>query len=237
MALGQVATETKSNEITALPDLLAQLELRGALVTLDAMGCQRAVADQVIEQGGDYVLAVKGNQPGLQEALADFFETADSETIPRDSAHYYEQVEQGHGRVETRRCWASDCLATLPDAEQWRGLQSIVLVESERDVDGTVSRERRYFISSRPPEARTLAGAIRAHWEVENALHWVLDVTFREDDSRIRRGHGAQNFSTLRQFALNLLKNEATNISVRKKRVRCALNDKFRSQVLASATI
>lgn len=234
MALGQVATETKSNEITALPELLAQLELRGALVTLDAMGCQRAVADQIVEQGGDYVLAVKANQPGLHEALVDFFDTAGPETFPETSGRYYQQVEQGHGRVETRRCWASDCLATLPNADQWRGLQSIVLVESEREVDGSVSRERRYFLSSRPPEAQALAGAIRAHWEIENALHWVLDVTFREDDSRIRRGHGAENFSTLRQFALNLLKQESTRISVRKKRVRCALNDDFRSQVIES---
>lgn len=237
MALGQVATDVKSNEITAVPELLRQLELSGAIVTLDAIGCQKDVAAQIVEQGGDYVLAVKANQPALYEAVSDFFETAQAHDFAGVEVTTHEQADSGHGRVETRHCWACGHLDSLPGAEHWAGLASIVMVESEREANGQRSRERRYFISSLPPQAEAIARTVRAHWEIENGLHWVLDVTFREDESRIRRGHGAENFSTLRQVALNLLKRESSNISMRKKRIRAGFNDTFREQVIQAAAI
>lgn len=237
MALGQVSTEAKSNEITAIPRLLRQLELKGAIVTIDAMGCQRAVAEQIVEQGADYVLSVKANQPGLHEAIRDFFETAYAHEFANVELTYHEQVEGGHGRIETRRCWACSDLQSLPLPEQWRGLRSIAMVESEREAEGKSTRERRYFISSLPPEAEPIARAVRAHWEIENGLHWVLDVTFREDESRIRRGYGAENFSTLRTVALNLLKQEPSKRSIRKKRVRAAFSDDFREDILRAARV
>ena len=237
LALGQVATEVKSNEIVAIPVLLRYLELKGAIITIDAMGCQRDIAAQIIEQGGDYVLAVKGNQGSLHDSIVDFFETARVNDFSGVAHTYYEQTDAGHGRVEVRRCWASEHLEGLAHREQWAGLQSIAMVEGERHIAGKVSIERRYFITSLPAQAEPIARAVRAHWQVENGCHWVLDMTFREDDSRIRRGDGAENFSTLRHFALNLLKQHAPKLSVRKKRIRAGFSDPFREQLLASAII
>jgi predicted transposase YbfD/YdcC len=237
VALGQVKTAEKSNEITAIPELLRQLELRGAIVTLDAMGCQREVAAQIVAQGGDYVLAVKANQPGLEEAVVEFFETAQAHGWSGVEVSVHEAPDSGHGRVERRRCWACGQLASLPQVERWAGLRSFALVESERHVGAQVTRERRYFISSLAPDATAISRAVRAHWEIENGFHWVLDMTFREDDSRIRRGHGAENFATLRQFALSVLKRESTAISIRKKRIRSGFNDAFREQVLVAAAV
>ena len=234
-ALGQVATEEKSNEITAIPLLLRQLELTGAVVTLDAMGCQREVAAQVQAQNGDYVLAVKANQGALHEALKDFFATA-KEAGYRGVEHtYHEETDTGHGRVEVRRCWASGQLQSLPEPGRWAGLRSFALLESERHLNGAVSIEQRLYISSLLPNAQTISRAVRAHWQIENGLHWVLDVTFREDESRIRRGHGAQNFAVLRHVALNLLKREPTPISMRRKRIRAGYSDAFREQVIMAA--
>ena len=237
LALGQVATEVKSNEIAAIPVLLGYLELKGAIITIDAMGCQRSIAAQIVEQGGDYVLAVKGNQANLHESIVDFFDTAGANHF-RDVRHtYYEQTDAGHGRVEVRRCWASEHLEGLAHCEQWSGLRSIAMVEGERHIGGKISIERRYFISSLAARAEPIARAVRAHWQVENGCHWVLDMTFGEDDSRIRRGDGAENFSTLRHFALNLLKQHAPKLSVRKKRIRAGFSDLFREQLLARAVI
>ena len=237
LALAQVATEVKSNEIVAIPVLLRYLELKGAIITIDAMGCQRDIAAQIVEQGGDYVLAVKGNQGSLHDSIVDFFDTARAEDFRGVTHTYYEQTDAGHGRVEVRRCWASAHLEGLPHREQWAGLQSIAMVEGERHIAGKVSVERRYFIASLTAAAEPIAQAVRAHWQVENGCHWVLDMTFREDDSRIRRGHGAENFSTLRHFALNLVKRHAPKLSVRKKRIRAGYSDTFREELLASTVI
>lgn len=234
-ALGQVKTDEKSNEITAIPELLRQLELAGAVVTLDAMGCQRELAAQVRAQKGDYVLAVKANQGGLHEALEDFFATAEATQYQGVEHTYHEETDSGHGRVELRRCWASGQLPTLPEPERWAGLRSIALVCSERHCGATVTTERRLYISSLPAKAEAISRAVRAHWQIENGLHWVLDVTFREDESRIRRGHGAENFAVLRHLALNLLKREPTNISMRKKRIRAGYSDAFREQIILAA--
>jgi predicted transposase YbfD/YdcC len=237
IALGQVATEVKSNEITAIPELLHQLELKGAVVTIDAMGCQRAVAEQIAGQKGDYVLALKGNQSTLNEAVREYFATAKAHQFQDVDFTYDESLNTGHGRIEKRRCWACADLSTLPEPTRWAGLRTIIMVQSERHIGDKVTTEERFFISSLKPNAEKIAPAIGAHWEIENGLHWVLDVTFGEDDSRIRRGHEAHNFSTLRQMALSVLKREPTKISIRKKRIRAGYNDRFRDQVLASARI
>ena len=228
LALGQVATELKSNETVAIPELFGYLELHGTIVTIDAMGCQRAIAAQIVAQRGDYVLAVKTNQPGLHEGIVDFFETVLANDYQGVTHSYFEQTDSGHGRIEVRRCWASEHLEGLPHRDLWAGLRSIALVESERHIHGQVSVERRYFISSLPGTAEPIARAVRARWQVENSCHWVLGMTFREDDSRIHRGEGAENFSTLRHFALNLHKQHAPKLSVRKKCIRAGRDGPWR---------
>ena len=235
LALGLVKTEAKSNEITAIPGLLELLELQGALVTIDAMGCQTAIAKQIITQGGDYLLAVKDHQPTLHADLQDFFATAQAHGFAGVAHDFAETVDAGHGRIETRRCWASECLSTITDADRWVGLKTLVLIERERLVGDTVSREQAFYISSRPADARRLGSAARSHWGIENSCHWVIDVTFNEDQSRIRRGHGAHNFAILRQSALNLLKQEKSNASIPRKLQRAALSDDYRLQLLGGA--
>jgi len=232
LSLGQVATEEKSNEITAIPKLLELLELKGCIVTIDAMGCQRAIAKQIVAQGADYVLAVKDNQPQLNEAVQDYFQTAEAANFEQVPVHYFEETDAGHGRCEVRRHWLVEDLSTLPEPGNWSGLRSIGMVESERHEGGQTSQDRRYYITTLTGEAKVFANAVRAHWGVENQLHWVLDVTFREDDSRIRRGNAPANFNTLRQFALNLLKRYRPAMSVKRKRFTSALNDDFRANVV-----
>jgi predicted transposase YbfD/YdcC len=163
IALGQMATEVKSNEITAIPELLHQLELKGAVVTIDAMGCQRAIAEQITAQKGDYVLALKGNQSGLNDAVRDYFMTAKAHDFQGVDFTYNEQLNTGHGRIEQRRCWACADLSTLPETKPWAGLTSIIMVESERHVDDKITTEQRFFISSLKPNADKIAPAIRAH--------------------------------------------------------------------------
>ena len=232
LCLGQTATAAKSNEITAIPALLKLLELRGCIVTIDAMGCQTAIAEQIVAQGADYVLAVKDNQPQLHAAVADYFETARANDFAAVPVSTYEEVDAGHGRCEVRRCWLVADLRTLPEPPRWRGLRSIALVEAERHQGGQVSCERRYYSTSLAGEARQVAEAVRAHWGIENQLHWVLDVTFREDDSRVRRDYAPANLATLRQFSLCLLRRHPAPKSVKGKRFRAALDDNFRAKVV-----
>lgn len=232
LALGQVATAEKSNEITAIPELLKCLELKGCIVTIDAMGCQKAIAEQIIAQGADYLLAVKDNQPELHAAVRDYFETARAAAFDQVPARYAEETDGGHGRCEVRRCWLVEDVSTLPEPQQWRGLRSIALVEAERHHGQEITRECRYYITSLAGEVKQVAHAARAHWGIENQLHWVLDVTFREDDSRIRRDHAPANFNTLRQLALNLLRRHPAASSIKQKRWRAALDDDFRSNVV-----
>jgi predicted transposase YbfD/YdcC len=232
VSLGQVKTDAKSNEISAIPELLAMLELKGCIVTLDAMGCQTAIAEKITDKKADYVLAVKGNQPSLHAAMIDYFDTAlDAKSQAVCELQYCEESDKGHGRVETRRAYLSTCLATLPNVDNWAGLKSIAMIESERWINGETTRERRYYISTLTSVA-AFARAVRAHWGVENSLHWVLDVTFREDDSRIRTGYAPENFNLMRQVALNLFKQEPSNLSIKRKRFKAALNDSYREKVV-----
>lgn len=235
LSLGQVKTEEKSNEITAIPALLELLEIKNCIITIDAMGCQTEIAAKIIEKQADYVLAVKDNQKSLHDAIIDYFDEAMASGKPElCQLQGHEEIHAEHGRIEIRRCYLSTCLMTLPDSSRWKGLQSIGMVESERTVNGQTSLERRYYISTLT-DVRPFAQAAREHWGVENSLHWVLDVTFKEDDSRIRTGYAPENFNIIRQLAINLLKKEPSKMSLKKKRFEAALNDQFREKVMFSA--
>ena len=231
VVLGQVKTQEKSNEITAVPQLLEKLELKGCIVTPDAMGCQRAIAKQVKEGGGDYVLTLKRNQPELDREVREYFEMAEEEDFDCPAIEHEATSEEGHGRIEHRSYFLSSDLSSLSGVEKWNGLKAIGMVESERHSGGRISMERRYFITSLD-DVKLFQQAVRSHWGIENRLHWRLDVTFREDESRIRRGNGAHNIGVIRHVAMNLLKREKTKISYRKKRIRAALNDAFRDKLL-----
>jgi predicted transposase YbfD/YdcC len=232
LVLGQEATEEKSNEITAIPKLLALLDLHGCIVTIDAMGCQRALAERIVDQGGDYVLGLKGNQGSLHEAVEEYFTTAQAANFKNVPYHYTEEIDNEHGRLEIRRYWITEDLCTLPRTELWKGLRSIGLVERECWVGETRSIERRYFINSIAADAKQFAYAVRGHWSVENRLHWRLDVVFREDDSRIRKGNAPAIMTAIRHLCVNLFQKEPSNLSLKKKRLKAAWNDDFRGKVL-----
>jgi predicted transposase YbfD/YdcC len=204
LVLGQRRVDDKSNEITAVPELLRTLELAGCIVTLDAMGCQRRIAREIKEADAEYVLALKGNQGTAHEEIQSYLDAAIANADPALAG--CEHIEKGHGRIETRRYWQSTDIGWFADREKWEGLRSVGVVESVRDTGGRTSTERRYYLSSLELDVKKFAHAIRSHWGVENQLHWVLDVVFGEDQSRARTGHAAENLATLRRWALNLLK-------------------------------
>jgi predicted transposase YbfD/YdcC len=239
LVLGQVATDARSNEITAIPLLLRLLDLEGATVTIDGMGCQTAIAAQLVERGADYVLALKDNHPALRErvrlAFADARDAVGT-TLPLADLMPHTTTDKNHGRLEARRCLAIGdpaYLAYIDPDHRWPRLRSIVLIESTRRVGATVSTEARHYLSSLPADAAHLAETIRSHWGIENRLHWVLDVTFREDHSRVRDGHAPENLAILRHFALNLLRRDhSVRGSVATKRLRAALNDHYLRSLL-----
>lgn len=229
LVLGQLATAAKSNEITAIPQLLKLLDLKDALVTIDAMGCQKAIARTIRAEGGHYVLAVKDNHKTLHAKIRCLLDEAIATDFKGLEADRFDQVGKGHGRIETRICWCTPEVHHLKGIGGWKDLASVVAVEARRSFPDHSTFERRYFISSLPgDEAQTLAEAIRGHWGVENALHWSLDVTFQEDASRVRVGHGAENLSRLRRTALNMLQRETTRkISLRAKRLRAGWDHNY----------
>jgi len=230
---GQLAVEDKSNEIDAIPKLLALLDIRGAVVTLDALGTQRVIAQTIIEGGGDYVLALKENQPTLcqkaenlmNEAELDRLKSGETTSDGSDGRVRYgfvQTVDGDHGRIETRRVLVSDEIEALgKTAGEWKGLSAVVRVDSERDIDGKISRETRLYITSiKGTDAERLGDLVRGHWSVENQLHWQLDVSFNEDQRRIRKGHGAENYSRLCRMALNLLKrSKKYKVGIQSKRL------------------
>lgn len=222
MVFGQLKVEAKSNEITAIPRLLELLGLKGCVITIDAMGCQKAIAHQIVEGGGDYWLGLKGNQSQLHEKVKNLMDEAILEKFAGMRHDFIEQVDGDHGRIEIRRMWCTPEVKWLgKPAEGWSGLGMLAAVESIRQVNGKTSTERRYYIGSRSQAtAAEAAGAIRGHWGIENRLHWCLDVSFDEDQSRIRQGNGAENFSRLRRIALNLLQREKTRkVGIKTKRL------------------
>lgn len=235
IALGQWKTDTKSNEITAIPPLLRQLNVAGCIVTLDAMGAQTKIAQTIRDEKADYVLRVKDNQSHLHLDLQDWFAHADNVQFADMQHSYAETVNKRHGRIEIRRCWAiSDPLAFeyIRNYEGWADLQTILRVQRERRLPGRTETETAYYISSLPADAEPLLMATRFHWAVENSLHWVLDVTFREDDARIRAGHAAHNMATLRRLALNIIKKDTSKGSIRTKRFKAGLDITFLQKLL-----
>jgi len=232
LVVGQAATDAKSNEITAIPTLLRLLALQGAVVTIDALGCQTAIAAQIVEQGADYVLALKDNHPALHARVRLAFGDADAAvgtTLPLGDLTPHATIDKGHGRIEQRRCLTigdPDYLDYVDPDRAWPQLRSVVRLESSRRIGATVTTEARHYLSSLPADAATLAPAIRGHWGIENRLHWVLDVAFHEDDSRVRVGHGPENLAIIRHLALNLLRQEPSRrTGVATKRLRAALDE------------
>ena len=236
LTLGQVKTEEKSNEITAIPRLLEMLELSGCIVTIDAMGCQKEIARTIVDRGADYLLAVKENQGQLYQDVRDPFEAGDGsglEGLPHD---YATTLNKGHGRIERRECWAIDdpaCLEYLSTAGDWPGLRSVVKVECRRETDTGTTVHARYYISSMEASAKRQLEAVRAHWSIENSLHWSMDVTFREDQCRVRKDHGPQNMATLRQISHNLLKQETSlKVGIQGKRLQAGWREDYLLKVL-----
>jgi len=233
ISLGQVVVDEKSNEITAIPKLLEILELAGALVTIDAMGCQTDIAQQIVAAGADYCLAVKGNQPTLHEGIVKFFDEHLEDDFARVSVRRHETNEKGHGREETRHCFICPVPEDLPDRARWAGLKAIGIVISSTQRGGKDCGNVRYYILSKYLAGQRFAEAVRGHWGIENRLHWQLDVTFAEDQCRVRQGHADANFSILRRTALGLLKNEATaKIGIKNKRLSAGWNENYLEQVL-----
>ncbi len=233
LSLGQAATDAKSNEITAIPKLLEILDVSGALVTIDAAGCQTAIAQKILDGGGDYVLAVKGNQPKLHEGLIDFFVAALENGYEGVKVRSYQTEEEEHGRKEFRSYDICQVPDDLPDRERWPGLKAIGVVVSSTIRDGKDCVQMRYYILSKRLSARSFAKAVRGHWGIENSLHWQLDVSFREDECRVRKGHADENFAVLRRAALSMLKNESTaKMGVKNKRLAAGWDDAYLEQVL-----
>lgn len=234
VVLGQRKVDDKSNEITAIPQLLKTLHLSGAVVTIDAMGCQKAIAEQVIQAQADYVFSLKGNQGQLHEDVKLYLDQAIERQKVDVIDNSHETIDKDHGRIEVRRYWISDQIDWLEGKAQWRGLRSIGAVESERHIGDQISVERRYFIASIEADVELFARAVRAHWRIENQLHWSLDVTFREDDCRVRQGQAAQNLAVIRHLALGLLKNEkSAKVGIKIKRSKAGWDSRYLAKVLA----
>lgn len=234
LCIGQYKTDEKSNEITAIPKLLDILELNGCIVTIDAMGCQKHIAKQIVEKEADYVLALKANHENLHEEVTSYFAEAVQYGIEDYDIEFCETVDGGHGRIETRRCHVCSAIDWLEAKENWKGLKSIVMVESERLVNNTTEIEKRYFITTLQSKPEHILYAIRSHWGVENSLHWVLDVAFREDECRKRKGYVAENFAMVRTITINLLRQERTlKRGIKTKRLKAGWDEDYLLKVLS----
>lgn len=227
LTLGQIKVDTKSNEITAIPKLLEMIDIAGTTITIDAMGTQTAIADQIIEGGGDYVLALKGNQSSLHDEVCNYFGQAERIDFEGVEHEFYHMVEEGHGRFEKRTFYVTEDINWIPETDRWRGLKSIILLISERTADGKTSVERRMYISSLAADAQRVAYTIRSHWGIESC-HWTLDVGFREDSLKARAGNIAENLSMIRKMALALLKQDKkTDGGIELKRKKAGWNPDY----------
>lgn len=228
LVLGQIKTEEKSNEITAVPQLLRMLEIEGCIVTTDAMSCQKRISETIVDKGADYVFSLKGNQSKLHDDVQLYFQNLDEVAFD-----YHETIDAEHGKIETRKYRAVSDISWLQGKEDWKNLKTICMVERERQFKGKTEIETSYYIGSVEADAKLLAHAIRCHWGVENRLHWVLDVSFREDESRIRKDHAPDNFSVLRHIALNMIKKETSvKKSIKAKRLRAGWDNDYLLKVL-----
>jgi len=234
MALGQLATDAKSNEITAIPKLMKLLDLKDAVVTIDAGGCHKKIAQQIVDQGGHYILQLKGNQGTLHKETVMLFDQCLTDDCRGISYSTAATTNGGHGRIEERRIWATSEVNWFAERGKWKNLRCLIRVQAKRTVDGKTSTEYRYYISDLPADnASGLLAYIRGHWGVENKLHWCLDISFREDECRIRQGHAAENFARLSRIALNLLKAETTNRrGIKTKRLCCGWNHDYLLKVM-----
>jgi predicted transposase YbfD/YdcC len=252
LVLGQVKLDAKESEIVAVPELLQQLHVAGVIVTLDALNCQVRTAQTIVDKRGDYLLALKENQPALHEEVALLFDDLAASGFSAYEHSFSQTVTSGHGRIETRRCWViSDktWIDRLPAAQRWPKLTALIKIESQRRIKNAaaatandpaahVSRETRYYIASADLDAATVIAITRAHWEIENSLHWILDMAFREDDSRVRKDNGAENFAILRRIALNLIKQEkSVKLGVKNKRLKAGWDHNYLLLLLRNLTM
>lgn len=237
LSLGQVACAEKSNEITAIPELLRFVDIKDTIITIDAMGTQKAIAEQIIERGADYVLALKGNQGTLHQEVIDYIDEQSQNGFENAQARSHVTKETGHGRQEIRSYLQMPVPHTLAQRELWKGLKSLGVVTSVCMRDGKETVETRYYISSLTVKVKQFAHAVRSHWGIENSCHWCLDMTFREDESRIRDAHVRENFAWLHRFTLSLLKQHPLKDSIAMKRRGCGWNEDFLLQVLTGASL
>jgi len=240
LVIGQTKTDSQSNEITAIPGLLHLLAIKGCIVTIDAMGCQTAIARQIRDQGGDYLLTLKGNHKKAYTAVKQHFHQHIEHHLDwRTAENFFDAFDDSHGRTVRRRVWTITDLTALPELAKWPGLQSVIAVETIRMAyqHAPVTSDYRFYISSLGRSADAFVTMIRQHWDIENQLHWSLDVTFNEDCCRIRKGHAPENVAAVRHIALNLLRQECTHhISLRQKRLLCSLDEHYLLTVLSRAT-
>ncbi len=234
VVLGQVRCAEKSNEITAIPELLKILDLAGCIVTIDAMGCQTEIVKEIAEKGADYVISLKGNQGSLHQAIKDYLDWAERIKFKQISYDYCETLEKGHGRIEERRCWITEEIDWLESKGAWKNLKSVIMVEARREVmGGKKTVERRYFISSLEANAESALKAVRGHWAIENELHWCLDIGFREDANQVREAKSAENLATLRHIGINLLKQEKScKRGIEGKRKKAGWDESYLLKVL-----
>ena len=234
IVLGQMKTQEKSNEITAIPELLALLDITGAIVTIDALGCQVKIVEKIIEKEADYLIGLKGNQGTLNDDVRWLFENKSEEII----FHTYQEHDKGHGRLETRRCTVTENIVQLKEKHaQWKSLRSVVEIESTREIKDKVSTEKRYYISSLPAKAMPILHAVREHWGIENKLHWVLDICFGDDQSRIRKGNAPRNIAIIKKTALNLMsiiKKASPRISLKRMRKKAGWDNDFLETILSA---